>query len=254
MAHPPNLLEEAIHPATSPERLRELAEFPECSALVAQNPNAPPDVLVRLMRSHPREVLENPVLPILSLEAPSFFEDLSDTALLALVEQPNAPTQVVSVALTRQGWLFDDLLAAHPKTPPELLVKMSRSERPRLRMNAGKNPNTPADALRRLGEDTRPEVRWAVAENPSAPPELLLRLASDQTMGARFRVAKNPKASEELLSQLAADSAWEVRLQVVAHPAATRGLLDRLSHDEDERITRAALLRAGQADEPSLSS
>lgn len=236
----PGLQQEANNPATSGARLHELAAHQELLPLIARNPNAPPELLVQIIFQHPREVLENPALSILVLENPSFFETLPDTALLALVEQPEAPTEVVSVALRRQSWLFDDKIAAHPKTPPEVLAKMSRSERATLRVIAGRNPATPADALRRLGQDARPEVRWAAAENPSTPPETLALLLRDPTMGARFRVAKNASALPDLLGALAADSAWEVRLQVAQHPNTPEDTRRQLSHDEDERVRAAA--------------
>ena len=41
-----------------------------------QNPNSPPDLLIKLFNKYPYEVLNNPVLELILLEMPDFLERL----------------------------------------------------------------------------------------------------------------------------------------------------------------------------------
>lgn len=63
----------AASPDTSPEQLRELAAISSksISFRVAANPNTPIDVLWKLGTKFPKQLLENPVLPLLLLENPN---------------------------------------------------------------------------------------------------------------------------------------------------------------------------------------
>ncbi|GAX39076.1 hypothetical protein NIES4075_00270 [Tolypothrix sp. NIES-4075] len=70
--------EQAAGPSTPPELLRELAESDNeaiCQA-VAQNSNTPTDVLLNLFAEFLLQVLNNPVLDLLLLENPNFFNEL----------------------------------------------------------------------------------------------------------------------------------------------------------------------------------
>ncbi|NJM00758.1 MAG: hypothetical protein HC924_19235 [Synechococcaceae cyanobacterium SM2_3_2] len=64
-------MQEAADESTPAERLRELAGMDsEVARLVAENPNAPVDLLFKLASRYPKEFLKNKVLDLLFLEDP----------------------------------------------------------------------------------------------------------------------------------------------------------------------------------------
>lgn len=89
-----SLLREASDAQTSPPRLAQLAYASpdrELSRLLAQNPNTPASILWMLAATHPREVLENPVLPLLHLENANLGHAIPESAALALLSSSNLP-------------------------------------------------------------------------------------------------------------------------------------------------------------------
>jgi hypothetical protein len=93
---------DAADPTTSSERLAELAQDHTMAPLVAGNPNAPFDLLCELANQFPREVLANPVLPLLYLEDPRQFGAWPATVALNLLrDEEDLP-----------AW-FVDALAGH---------------------------------------------------------------------------------------------------------------------------------------------
>jgi hypothetical protein len=167
------LLEEALDPATPPERLRALVRSltnasgaEPCREAVARNPNAPLDVLFAVGASYPRAFLENPALPLLALEKPSFLGD----ALPALLEK------LLSLAET-PDWLVESARSA-PAASLRMLLRVAE----------------PAPLLlERLSHSSSPEVLAAVAAHPEALPAVLSRLAYHRDQKVRAAVARNPR-------------------------------------------------------------
>ncbi len=89
-----NLHKEATNPETTPERLRELSRFRGyIGRLVAQNPNAPTDVLLYVARWCWESVLRNPVLPLLLLENPGLPAEFPVVALRQILKLENPPRE-----------------------------------------------------------------------------------------------------------------------------------------------------------------
>lgn len=77
----------AADPNTPPEVLDELFRRPphrDVFALLARNSNSAPELLRRLLVRGSHEVLDNPALPFVLLEQPSFFKELSSDTLQAV--------------------------------------------------------------------------------------------------------------------------------------------------------------------------
>lgn len=89
-----SLLREASDAQTAPPRLAQLAYASpdrEVSRLLAQNPNTPAGILWMLAATHPREVRDNPVLPLLHLENANLGHAIPESAALALLSLSGLP-------------------------------------------------------------------------------------------------------------------------------------------------------------------
>lgn len=65
----------AKNPHTPQEMLATIARThraPNVRRLIGQNPNTPPNFLLDILRDFPKDVLENPAIPLISIEDPSF--------------------------------------------------------------------------------------------------------------------------------------------------------------------------------------
>ncbi len=88
------LQREAAHEQTAPERLRKIHDSaPSVPVLraVAQNPNTPTGILWQLAPKFPREVIDNPVLPLLHLENSDIGNTISEAAALGFLCLDNLP-------------------------------------------------------------------------------------------------------------------------------------------------------------------
>ena len=76
------------------------------------------------------------------------------------------------------------------------------------------NSNTSPDILSKLAKDSKYKVRCSVASNPNTPPDILSKLANDSKWLFRERLIFNPKTPPETLRLLANDPEKWVRDQV----------------------------------------
>jgi hypothetical protein len=93
------LQREATHVQTAPERLRHIfASSPGAPVLraLSKNPNTPSDVLWKLAAKFPREVLENPVLPLLHLENSDVGNAIPEAAALGFLCLDDLPGWMLS--------------------------------------------------------------------------------------------------------------------------------------------------------------
>ncbi|MEH2214426.1 hypothetical protein [Nostoc sp.] len=101
----------------------------------------------------------------------------------------------------------------HPNTPPELLLKFSKSVDRRLRESVAENRNTPVSILEELAQDDSSEVRRQVSGNPNTPISLLFKeLARDASVSSAiaYRMSSNKYGKypegESILDILAEES------------------------------------------------
>ena len=77
------------------------------------NPNAPEDLLLKLLPAYPKQFLANPALPLLLLERPGFFADLPDELMLALLRCEQCLPAVFSAARAHRQSIIRELAAQH---------------------------------------------------------------------------------------------------------------------------------------------
>lgn len=81
-----------------------------------------------------------------------------------------------------------------------------------LRWSLSDNPRTPREVLEKLSRDEDRMVRQNVAGNPSTPTKVLVKLVKDKHHWVRMHVAKNSNCPKRLLNILLKDPNEEVRL------------------------------------------
>lgn len=200
------LEKEALNPNTSGNRLRELSKSLDrvIRQAVAQNPNTPPDILVRLFNRFPLQVLHNPVLNLILLERPNFFEEI----------------------------YYAHKLVFHQNKLPDFFLKWAiLHPNESIRSTVASSPNTPQNYLEQLSEDKQSFVRLQVAANYNSPVHVLTKLAQDRDKLVRQSVAQNPHVSGKILEYLAQDNIVEVRREVAANYNTPAHVLEKLSQD-----------------------
>ena len=80
-------------------------------AALTQNPNIPPDYLAVLLDEYPQAFCLNPVAPLLLLENPAFFADISSNSKFGLLKCADLP-EALAHALTRDA---DTLVASEAR-------------------------------------------------------------------------------------------------------------------------------------------
>jgi hypothetical protein len=86
------------------------------------------------------------------------------------------------------------LVALHPRTPADVLVKLRRARSKYVRATLVERPDP--EALPGLAKDKDPYVRRAVAASPHATVDLLANLAADTDIDVRTAAFDNPKSPE----------------------------------------------------------
>ena len=133
--------------------------------------------------------------------------------------------------MTWPGWpgvlrsvdVSDCEVARSPQTALVVLRRLANDRQAWLvRAAVAGNPKTPPDVLERLSKDQAMPVRRAVAGNPKTPPEVLERLAKDLAWLVRAAVAGNAATTTaHVVTQLLHDPLPEVREAV---PGSSRAM------------------------------
>ena len=210
----------ASDPATAPSLLAELAQAltREVGALLAQNPSTPLPTLRELGQRHPRELFQNPLLPLLLLEGAGGLESLCSDALCA---EESAPSYFLGLVAMRDSE-YAELLALHPNTPADALsLLFQRGGVPwRLLLQ---NPACPAELLSAMSRSDEARQRAQVASHVKTPPAVLERLAQDPAPSVRAEVARHPKTPEITRALLSRDRAPEVSRAARSFPTWLSG-------------------------------
>ncbi len=162
------------------------------------------------------------------------------------------------------NWEVRKGVAADPRTPVELLVRLANDESEYVREAVAANTSTPGDALRRLA-DYRPEFCFspmrsaaAVLKNPATPPELLTELAAEARGEGRRKepslssnslkdIASNPSLAEADMERMAKDGE-EIQLALLENPSLPHALIQELADSPHTtvRVMNAASARLGR--------
>jgi hypothetical protein len=251
------------HPNAFPEALRNLSEVTEkhyfghlhnapeswkAAELLAAHPNTPLDVLKTWLPYTQEAFLTNPILPLLSLEAPEFFDNISYSEKMALLMRAETPLFLVRlfaasadeevaqaakqhIAIAGEaGEHWRTELQAHLETLP-----LTDTSAYLVMAALGLLPEWLAKRVAELPEPTIPPYvhkvsvpkrEYVLPESPLEPPPdgwaSLLKLSEAE----RTVQARNPFLPEEALLLLAEDKRESVRCTVAQNPAATAQVLE----------------------------
>ena len=134
-------------------------------------------------------------------------------------------------ALARRDYLQLAAVAAHPGTPPAILLAMARSDDPG--MHARRR-----GLVTLFGRDSLAVVR-EVLRNPNAPAEAVAALAASPSDEVLYDVAASAHATEAILRDLARRRDGSlVRWGLALNPRTPPDILERLAKDADDATTR----------------
>jgi hypothetical protein len=284
--YPLTLLEEAKDPNTSPARLLNLweedteisislrqaiAEHPaiplslvrrilahqpthhwEAGFLfhLGKNPGAPLELLYQAWEREPEGFLLNPLVPLLFLEHPNFWQKLPDDTLASLLTLPSLSVEILAIASEREHGGVLMSVARHPNTTSTILdaVLMKHRNEEKIYTAALQHPSLPQDKIELyLGYNTL-SFRRAVAKNPSLDPllqSLLTRLP--ELLEIDSSVKRPASCSLQELITLARCGV-AIRKYVVTHPETPGLLLAALALDKENPLYQQIAQR-----DPSLA-
>lgn len=227
----------AQDPTTSPDILEKLylTQNEAVRQAIAQNPNTPLPILLRLAESYPSAFCQNPTLPLFLLEDPTFIRRLSMRVQRALTSATEIPEFLIEALLGSYEFLREEL-AANPGLPASYLERFLESESPQIRFRAAQNPSAPRELmadLLRAGSDAN--LQGFVASPKEVEPELLERLAH-RGVWSRCVAANHPSTPSSLIEKLLTDENPLVRQAVAGRRDISEALLLRLLQDPDERV------------------
>jgi hypothetical protein len=114
------------------ELLRTLAEHDDCvvQQLVAANPNVPLDVLEKLAKQYPRQVLNNPAIDLFLLEKPDLLAGLSlkDVPVPNLIKRSLVSPKFLDYAARLPDEKVQMAIAMNPETSREILEQLVKSQ------------------------------------------------------------------------------------------------------------------------------
>jgi hypothetical protein len=177
-------------------------EIAAVRAAVAQNPEAPRELVEALIGDRDRTVREAARARALAWR-PAEAAELKELAA--------APDKRVRMCVARARG-----------APGAVLARLARDRVFSVRRAVAENPGAPAEVLAALADDRDLFVRAALAENPGAPREALARLAEDTAAEIRAGIARHPGAPEALLSALERDGDARVLSALAARREAAR--------------------------------
>jgi hypothetical protein len=286
-------LAEAKNPDTSPERLTQLALLEEKIArevaknvntppetlkilgsskddttrkYVAGNPNTPLEVFGKLAMQFPKEVLNNPLLPILLMSDASFLEQFPSASLKNMLKRPEMPLDFLEWAAQNSDWnacegILQNEKASlgtlqileqrfpNQKRQIEMHIAFANSafvsawtlEDLMIKMNA-RTKHFNELLLMRVGWFSRDEDLDSVlpiliptlcemAQHPNTSVETLRTLARAIRFEVRAAVAANPNTPSETLYKLAKDNFNHVRACVAGNLNVPQDVLSILALD-----------------------
>lgn len=212
----------AANPASPPELLEIMARRRDNIIVenVTANPNTPTQVLYLLGRKFPVQFLKNPILPLLLLENPNFFQQIDSKTLPSLCDY------ILEHCYSEKGILkqqtYDGL------APGEVLQQLINSEDSMTRFTIARHPNTPLAFLEQLAKSKHQNARYGVAINLNTPLRLLEKLLVDKSFHVRSGVAENPNIPLKAIVQLANDPNSEVSQSLFFNSQVPAQILDVL--------------------------
>jgi hypothetical protein len=117
----------ATNPSTPPDLLAALSGHqhdPELQKNVTENPNTSVEELLSLGAKFPRQLLDNPVFPLLVLENPRLFQEMPDKTLISLIGVDDISEEYLAMAADSTNSYVLHIIANHKKAPKQALSKI----------------------------------------------------------------------------------------------------------------------------------
>jgi 3-methyladenine DNA glycosylase AlkC len=242
----------AQNPGAPAELLEKLATRIDVTTRqnVAANPNTPTEVLLRLANEFPREVLSNPVFPLLFLENLNILNRISQLETLwKIVLDAQTSTEILSMLVHHENIWLAEAARLHVNLAGEMTHRWDEAAREAIgtadwRETLGtvniansnlsvldKNGFIPDFAIAQLARHQHWMIRCLIADKISTPVQFLEQLARDEDSRVRESVARNPNTPVQFLEQLAQDQNSCVRACVAQNSKISVKFLEQLAKD-----------------------
>jgi hypothetical protein len=190
------------------------------------NPNMPIEILLKLGKEFPDEVINNPIFMMMVLENPESrfirlsiarsstisaeacetFKKTGDYEILcAIGENPATPVNILEELIHHPPQLDEDdsscdelfaCIARNRNTPVELLIELYNYQSDYIKIGLAENPNTPVDFLHQFAIYRNPAVYRALLHNPNTSTSTLEILAEEsQFDDIKIAVRNHPNMS-----------------------------------------------------------
>ena len=225
----------ANNPNAAPELLTELADREEdfIRKNVAANPNTPMEVLWKLGEEFPEEVLDNAVLPLLLLENPNLLDEIPRKTMTSFLECSAMPISFLEWAIAVE-WTqkFCWELARNSQTPHAILEVLTRSPNKALAVEVELMVNYAGE----LEEDWQGELRRFTNQInvfSGKQPDRWQDIANDYFFHVLVAMGLVP---EFLFESLASHESIEFRCLVASIATLPLKLVKKLGRDSNYRV------------------
>ena len=243
----------AGNPCTHPDTLDRLSRNVRRSvrAMVACNPNASMDTLVRCIPANPQGFLDNPALQLLLLTSPNYLHNLPHRALVSLLLNPSAPQAFLEQMITthRNGHnaAYGHLLSRSDLSRNQVLRlcgetpgsrQASTMHVPHVALHAEWNtdplPDLVLHATRRRRIETTQAGRMVFRRARPLPEPLLMALLPWADEAIRVALADNPRTPARVLHWLAADPSSKVVHAAYSNPSLPQDIREAIQHQGED--------------------
>lgn len=255
----------AINPNTPVEALKLLAESPFAGvrACVTKNPNTSPELLrdiynkTRVTATAPLCAIgANPKTPSDILRKLAGHYD--EVVRSYVAKNPSTPDDALDQLTHDSMFMVQEAATYNPKckNPEEILNylgTMTSYTSEQLRTLAC-NPKTPVDLLLKLSKDRDPWVVGSVVRNPNTPISLLKQLSNHKSGFVRHCLAKNARTPSNILAKLSngldvSNDDWGMADALIANPNTPISVIRKFAQSDSDMIRRAAEARLQQLGE-----
>ncbi|HKD75522.1 MAG TPA: hypothetical protein VKB76_08505, partial [Ktedonobacterales bacterium] len=237
-----------------------LANDHALASIIATNPNTPWETLSVLAVTHPRQVLDNPVLPLLLLAEPDLAAGMDYESVSALLRYADIPLSFLYSAANHPDPRVHGMARAHVALAGEVgddwaditqrvLFSWGTQQgsyyRNRMEVrfqSAGFVPQWLLSACVQRGGEGYEAIRAFAALSPDLSRAEYDALVNDASPVVCCNAARNRHAPPEVLYHLAHSQSVQIRLAVVSNPSAPPVALKVLAGDSREDV-RSALAR-----------
>jgi hypothetical protein len=199
----------------------------DIAASIGENPSAPLELLYKVWVKAPDSFLSNPIVQLLQLESPDFWQKIPAETMKALLGLPGIGATIFEFAIKRHEPEIRRLVAQHIMAPPNILEELARSNDDTLLEKLARNPSASLKTIERFLGHSAEIVRKAATENRSLPPywaALLRKIRESISHSAKLY----PALTDEEFCMLARSGPY-LQGYVTRHPMTPAAVLAALA-------------------------